>query len=163
MIPGHNRARCEAPERVLQNFGHVTCHRTTPGNPTDITATYSRSIEIIRLEMQLSCLLHLRTMLPRLNMSGEAEERGRRVVLGLPELSNVYSTHHGDSSCATEPQDATAERANPGRQRQAKGCRHLLVKPRAKARERETRANCGGPLSATRAGSLGSARRSKAV
>ena len=47
----------------------------------------------------------------------DAEERGRRTVLGLPELSNVYSTHHDDFSCAT-PQDAAVEAANPGRQRQ---------------------------------------------
>ena len=52
----------------------------------------------------------------------DAEEKGRRVVFGLPELSNVYSTsHHGDSSCAAEPQDAAVEVANPGRQRQNSG------------------------------------------
>ena len=43
----------------------------------------------------------------------DAEEKGRRVILGLPEISNVYSTHHGDSSCATESQDAAIEAANP--------------------------------------------------
>ena len=42
----------------------------------------------------------------------------------LPELSHVYSTHHDDSSCATESQDSAAEAAGSGR-----GCRHLLVKP----------------------------------
>ena len=29
-----------------------------------------------------------------------------------------YSTHHGNSSCATDPQDAAVEAENPGRQRQ---------------------------------------------
>ena len=48
----------------------------------------------------------------------DAEETGRRVVLELPELSNVYNTHHDDSSCATTPEDATVEAANPGRKRQ---------------------------------------------
>ena len=47
----------------------------------------------------------------------DAEEKGRPVVLGLPALSNVYSTHHADSSCATAPQHAVVEAANPCRQR----------------------------------------------
>ena len=38
--------------------------------------------------------------------------------LGLPELSNVYSTHHDDSSGATEPQDAATEAAGSSSQRQ---------------------------------------------
>ena len=60
-----------------------------------------------------------------------AEENGRRAVLGLPEFSDVYSTHHGDSSCATEPRDAAVEAANPAVNDRipAKGCRHFLVKP----------------------------------
>ena len=41
-------------------------------------------------------------------------EGRRRVVFGLPELSNVYSTHHDHSSCATKPQDVAFEAANPG-------------------------------------------------
>ena len=49
------------------------------------------------------------------------KRKKRRVVSGLPELSNVYSTHHDDSSCATTPQDAAVEAANPGRQRQDSG------------------------------------------
>ena len=48
----------------------------------------------------------------------DVEEKGRRMVLGLPELSNAHSTHNGDSSCATEPQDPAVEAAKPGRQRQ---------------------------------------------
>ena len=35
------------------------------------------------------------------------------MVLGLPELSNVYSTIHDDSSCARTPQDAAVEAAKP--------------------------------------------------
>ena len=47
MIPGHKRLRCEASGRVQQSFGQTICHRTTPGNPTDIIATCSRSFAII--------------------------------------------------------------------------------------------------------------------
>ena len=54
---------------------------------------------------------------PALSHAEDAEEKWRRVVLGLPELSNVY------------PQDAAVEAANPGNKIPAKGCRHLLVKP----------------------------------
>ena len=61
------------------------------------------------------------------------------------------STHHGDSSCATGPQDAAVEAANPGRQRQripAKGCRHLLVKPCANGtRKGNTCQLCGAIVS----------------
>ena len=55
----------------------------------------------------------------------DAEENRRRVVLRLPELSNVYITTHDDSSCATEQQDAAVEAANPGVNDKipAKGCR----------------------------------------
>ena len=48
----------------------------------------------------------------------DAEEKGRRVVLGLPEFHHVRSTHHDDSSWATTPEDAAVEAANPGRQQQ---------------------------------------------
>ena len=65
--------------------------------------------------MQLSCFLHFVNPVAQ---AKDAEESGRREVLRLPELSNENSTHHGDSSCATEPQDAAVEAANPGRQRQ---------------------------------------------
>ena len=47
-----------------------------------------------------------------------AEEKGRRVVLEMSELSNVYSSHHDDPSSATESQDAAAEAANPSSERQ---------------------------------------------
>ena len=53
------------------------------------------------------------------HLSQDAEEKGRRMVLRLSELPNVYSTHHDDSSCATTPQDAAVEAANTGSQRQA--------------------------------------------
>ena len=33
------------------------------------------------------------------------------MVLGLPDLSNVHSSHHHDPSGATEPQDAATEAA----------------------------------------------------
>ena len=48
----------------------------------------------------------------------DAEEKGRRVVLGMSELSNVYSSHHHDPSSTTESQDAAAEAADPSNQRQ---------------------------------------------
>ena len=47
-----------------------------------------------------------------------AEEKGRRVVLEVPEISHVSSTHHDDSSCATASQNVATETANPGRQRE---------------------------------------------
>ena len=47
--------------------------------------------------------------LPAVPRTENAEEEGRRVVLGVPELSKVYSTHHDDSSGATRPQDAAVE------------------------------------------------------
>ena len=48
----------------------------------------------------------------------DAEEKGRRVVLEMSELSNVYSSHHYDPSGTTESQDAAAEAADPSCQRQ---------------------------------------------
>ena len=48
----------------------------------------------------------------------DAEEKGRRVVLGVSERSNVYSSHHYDPSGTTESQDAAAEAADPSCQRQ---------------------------------------------
>ena len=47
-----------------------------------------------------------------------AEEKGRRVVLVMSELSNVYSAHHYESSGATESRDAATEAADPSCQRQ---------------------------------------------
>ena len=47
----------------------------------------------------------------------DAEKKGRRVVLGMSELSDVYSSHHHDPSGTTESQDA-AEAADPSCQRQ---------------------------------------------
>ena len=54
--------------------------------------------------------------LPAVPHTENAEEEGGRVVLGLPELSHVHSTHHDDSSCATESQDAATETAGSGSQ-----------------------------------------------
>ena len=48
----------------------------------------------------------------------DAEEKGRRMVLGMSELSNVYSSHHYDSSGTTESQGAAAEAADPSCQQQ---------------------------------------------
>ena len=79
---------------------------------------------------------------------------GRRVVLGVSELSIVYSSHHDDPSGAPEPQDATVEAANPDHQRQDSS--EGMPSPpgqalgRPMARERETRANCVEPFAATR-------------
>ena len=47
-----------------------------------------------------------------------AEEERRRVVLGMSELPNLYSSHHYEPSSTTESQDAAAEAANPSSQRQ---------------------------------------------
>ena len=48
----------------------------------------------------------------------DAEEKGRRMVLGMSELSNVYSSHHYDPSGTTESQGAAAEAADPSCQQQ---------------------------------------------
>ena len=94
----------------------------------------------------------------------DADKKGRSVVLKLPELSNVHSTHRDDSSCTTAPQDAAVEDTNTRRQRQnssegmpsssgqALGQRHG---------EEKTRVSCAGTLSTTKEKSLGPARRSK--
>ena len=55
--------------------------------------------------------------LPAVPHTEDAEEKGRRVVLGMSELSNVSSSHHHDPSGATESQDAAAEAADPSSQR----------------------------------------------
>ena len=47
MIPGHKQVKCGASGTARQNFGQVTCHKVTPGNPTDITVTYFRSFAVI--------------------------------------------------------------------------------------------------------------------
>ena len=39
LIPGHKQVKCEASGRARQSFGQTTCHRMTPGDPTDITVT----------------------------------------------------------------------------------------------------------------------------
>ena len=96
---------------------------STPFPPTFSSPTTSLTpLTGIRLKTSAASLGdglpgHLAGPIPNTHTE-DAEEKGRRVVLGLPELSNVYSTHHGDSSCATEPQDAAIEAANQGRQRQ---------------------------------------------
>ena len=48
----------------------------------------------------------------------DAEEKGRRVVLEMSELSNVYSSHHYEPYGTTESQDAATEAADPSCQRQ---------------------------------------------
>ena len=39
----------------------------------------------------------------------DAEKKGKSVGLKLPKLSNVYSTHHDDSSCTTVAQDTAVQ------------------------------------------------------
>ena len=56
--------------------------------------------------------------LPAVPHTEDAEEKGRRVVLEMSELSNVYSSHHHDPSSTTESQDPAAEAADPSSQRQ---------------------------------------------
>ena len=71
--------------------------------------------------------------LPAVPHTEDAEEKERRVVLGMSELSNVYSSHHHDTSpplplppplppssppAPTESQDAATEAADPSSQRQ---------------------------------------------
>ena len=48
----------------------------------------------------------------------DAEGKRRRVVLGMSELSNVYSSHHYEPSGTNESQDAATEAADPSCQRQ---------------------------------------------
>ena len=47
-----------------------------------------------------------------------AEEKRRRVVLEMSEVSNVYRSHHYETSRTTVSQDAATEAADPGCQRQ---------------------------------------------
>ena len=60
----------------------------------------------------------------------DAEEKGRHVVLGMSEPSNVYSSHHHDpvpqnlQTLLLKQQTQAVNDRIP-----AKGCRHLLVKP----------------------------------
>ena len=56
--------------------------------------------------------------LPAVPHTEDAEEKGRRVVLEMSELSNVYSSHHHDPSGTTESQDTASEAADPSSQRQ---------------------------------------------
>ena len=56
--------------------------------------------------------------LPAVPHTEDAEEKGRRVILGTSELFHVHSSHHDDPSSATESQDAATEAANPNSQRQ---------------------------------------------
>ena len=56
--------------------------------------------------------------LPAVPHTEGAEEKGRRVVLVVPELSDMYSSHHDNPSGATESQKAATEVANPSSQRQ---------------------------------------------
>ena len=56
--------------------------------------------------------------LPAVPHTEHAEEKRRRVVLGVPELSKVYSTYHDEPSGDTESQDAATKAANPSSQRQ---------------------------------------------
>ena len=53
---------------------------------------------------------------PAVPHTEDAEEKGRRVVLGMSELSSVYSSHHHDPSSTTESKDAAAEAADPSSQ-----------------------------------------------
>ena len=61
----------------------------------------------------------------------DAEEKGRRVVLGMSELSNVYSSHHHDPSGTTESQTLLLKQQTQAVNDRipAKGCRHILVNP----------------------------------
>ena len=128
-IPGHKQVRCDASRKGTTEFwtrgvpqddtlepnrhhsnitplfrNHLT--PTTNAMPSSLLNTVVQA-EHERRDSHLSGMSH----------TEDAEEKGRRVVLGLPESSNVYSTHHADSSCATAPKDAVVEPANLGRQR----------------------------------------------
>ena len=67
--------------------------------------------------------------LPVVPYTDDAEEKRRRVVLGMPELSNVYTTTNPPvpqnlKTLLLKQQTQTVNDRIP-----AKGCRHLLVKP----------------------------------
>ena len=97
--------------------------------------------------------------LPAVPHTEDAEEKGRRVVLGMSEPSNVYSSQHHDPSGATESQDAAAEAADPCSQRQ--GMSAPPGQPLSKWHGKGTRVSCAGPSSTTRARSLEPASRSR--
>ena len=72
--------------------------------------------------------------LPVVPYTDDAEEKRRRVVLEVPELSNVYSSHHDNPPV---PQNLKTLQLKQQTQAvndriPAKGCRHLLVKPLGK-------------------------------
>ena len=91
---------------------------TTPGDPTDITrnavAMFPPPPNPI-VSTEHGCR---DSRLPAVPHSEDAEEKGRRVVLGMSEVSNVHSSHHHDPSGTTESQKAAAEAADPSSQRQ---------------------------------------------
>ena len=55
--------------------------------------------------------------LSAVSQTENAEEKRRRVVLGMSELSNVYSSHHYEPSGTTESQDVAIDAADPDCQR----------------------------------------------
>ena len=61
----------------------------------------------------------------------DAEEKGRRVVLGMSELSNLYSSHDYDPSVPQNLKTLLLKQQTQAVNDRipAKGCRHLLVKP----------------------------------
>ena len=161
MIPGRGWVRCEAFGRAQQSFGQTTCHRTTLGDPTVITATHTPALPQ-SFEPKRSSL-HFRILLPRLSMGAEIPvcplchtprmPRRQGDAWGCQNYPTCAAPTTTTPSGATESQDAAAEAADPSR--------HLLVKPWANGTGKEIRVSCAGPSSATRARSLEPASRSR--
>ena len=115
MIPGHEWVRCETSGRARQSFWTKDVPQDDTLGSQQTSHSHSSSLfQSIWAETQQPCSLYFRILLPRLSMSvrdlhlpvvshtENAEEEGKSVVLGLPKLYSVYSTHHDDFSGATE-------------------------------------------------------------
>ena len=166
MIPGHKRVRCEASGRAQQSFGQANMPQDDTWQPN---RHHSNIFPLFRNHLTRNAVAMFPPPLnpvastehefrdphlPDVPHTENAEEERGRVVLGLPELSHVYSTHHDDSSCATESQDAVTEAAGSGSQRQDPG--EGMSSPIGQAlgkwyREGKYVASCVEPSSTTRA------------
>ena len=128
MTPGHKRVRREASGRAQQSFGQTTCHDhtwKTNRHHSNILPLFCNhltrnAVSIFPPPNPFASTEHGNrdSHLPAVPHTEDAEEKGRRVVLGVSELSNVYSSHFDEPSRATESQGTAAAAANPSSQRQ---------------------------------------------
>ena len=125
MIPGHKRVRCDASGRARQSFGQTTRRRhhshILPLFRSHLTRDTAAMFPLPQNSVTSTERGCRDSHLPAVPHTENAEEGGGRVVWGLPKFFSVYST------TTTPPVARNLNDRIP-----AKGCRHLLVKPRAK-------------------------------